>query len=272
MRKSELKGKTRIPSPFGTAIHKTEWTCAAKVAEWMNTIIKDKSLPLGQAEVETTQEGDRRRADIILFESSKSQDVICVIETKQPYFDPFDEHELKEPARKKATKRGAKYFATSNFQHLYWFDTQKVNSLMPLEEQIQDKYLLSQIENLDLIEEPRYKNGIISGLEHFLTDLYEIHSGKKVKPKQAIDELLIYRLQDKIRRLSRYYNTIIDNRCHKIMPLLKSLGNGSYLRDGASPGSLKTLIKQPGRLPIFWSTKSCSTMCSRLNVLTSSTS
>ena len=30
MKKSELSGKTRIPSPFGTAIHKTEWTCAAK--------------------------------------------------------------------------------------------------------------------------------------------------------------------------------------------------------------------------------------------------
>ena len=57
--------------------------------------------------------------------------------------------------------------------------------MMPLEEQIQDKYSLAQIENLDLIDEPRYKNSIISGLERFLTDLYEIHSGKKVKPKQA---------------------------------------------------------------------------------------
>jgi type I restriction-modification system DNA methylase subunit len=224
MRKSELRGKTRIPSPFSTAIHKTEWTCAAKVAEWMNVIIKDKNLPLGQAEVETTQEGDRKRVDIILFESPGSENVVCVIETKQPYFDPFDEDELKEPARKKATRRGAKYFATSNFQHLIWFDTEKVNSLRPLEEQIQDKYFLSQIENLDLIEEPRYKNPIISGLERFLTDLYEIHSGKKVKPKQAIDELLIYRLQDKIRRLSRYYATIIDNRCHKDNMFAKELG------------------------------------------------
>ncbi|NWF78270.1 MAG: SAM-dependent DNA methyltransferase [Chloroflexi bacterium] len=223
MKKSKLSAKRRIPSPFGTAIHKTEWTCAAKVAEWMNDVIKDKNLPLGQAEVETTQEGDRKRVDIILFESPASENVICVIETKQPYFDPFDEDELKEPARKKATKRGAKYFATSNFQHLIWFDTERVNSLRPLEEQIQDKYFLSQIENLDLIEEPRYKNSIISGLERFLSDLYEVHSGKKAKPKQAIDELLIYRLQDKIRRLSRYYTTIIDNRCHKDNTFAKEL-------------------------------------------------
>ena len=224
MKKSELRGKTRIPSPFGTAIHKTEWTCAAKVAEWMNDIIKEKGLPLGQAEVETTQEGNRKRVDIILFESPASQNAICVIETKQPYFDPLDEEELKEPTRKKATQRSAKYFATSNFQHLYWFDTERVNSLSPLEEQIQDKYSLSQIENLDLIEEPRYKNSIILGLERFLTDLYEVHSGKKAKPKQAIDELLIYRLQDKIRRLSGYYTTIIDNRCHKDNAFARELG------------------------------------------------
>lgn len=224
MKKSKLTTKTRISSPYGTAIHKTEWTCAAKVAEWTNDIIKEKGLPLGQAEVETTQEGNRKRVDIILFESPTSQNAICVIETKPPYFDPFNEEELKEPARKKATQRGAKYFATSNFQHLIWFDTRKVNSFRPLEEQIQDKYFLSQIENLDLIEEPRYKNSIISGLEHFLSDLYEVHSGKKAKPKQAIDELLIYRLQDKIRRLSKYYTTIIYNRCHKDNAFAKELG------------------------------------------------
>jgi len=187
MKKSELRGKARIPSPFGTAIHRTEWTCAAKVAGWMNDIIRDKDLRFGQAEVETTQEGDRKRVDIILFERPASENVICIIETKQPYFDSLDDLELREPARRKAAKRGAKYFATSNFQHLYWFDTERANRMMPLEEQIQDKYSFSQIENLDLIEEPRYRNAIISGLEHFLTDLYEIHSGRKVKPKQAID-------------------------------------------------------------------------------------
>lgn len=224
MKKSKLTTKTRISSPYGTAIHKTEWTCAAKVAEWTNDIVKEKGLPLGQAEVETTQEGNRKRVDIILFESPTSQNAICVIETKPPYFDPFNEEELKEPARKKATQRGAKYFATSNFQHLIWFDTERVNSFRPLEEQIQDKYFLSQIENLDLIEEPRYKNSIISGLERFLIDLYEVNSGKKAKPKQAIDELLIYRLQDRIRRLSRYYTTIIDNRCHKDNAFAKELG------------------------------------------------
>lgn len=210
---SRFSRQARIPSPFDTAIHKTEWTCAAKLAEWMNDIISSTGLPFGQAEVETTQERDRKRVDIILFDSRASQRVACVIETKQPYFDPFDENELKEPTRSKATQRQAKYFATSNFQELIWFNTERVNNLQPEEEQIHNKYFLSRLENLDLIEEPRYKNSIISGLERFLTELYEVYSGKKAEPKQAIDELLIYRLHAKIDRLANYYTTIIEDQC-----------------------------------------------------------
>ena len=224
MKKTKIGKAARIPSPFDTTIHKTEWTCAAKIAEWINNIISDKGLPLGQAEVETTQEGNRERVDIILFDSPVGQDVACVIETKQPYFDPFDENELKEPTRKKATQRQAKYFATSNFQELIWFNTERVNSLRPEEEQIHNKYSLSRLENLDLIEEPRYKNSIISGLERFIIELYEVYSGKKAEPKQAIDELLIYRLHTKIDRLSRYYTTIIEDQCHKDTDFSTKLG------------------------------------------------
>ena len=224
MKKSELKGKRRrISSPYETTAYKTERSAVAVLMHWMREIIEQKQLDLGLPDVDTSGT-DRKSPDIIICESRRSQNVLCVIEAKHPYFDVFDYENLRKPAWGKANARRAKYFATSNFQHLYWFDTERVNSLSPLEEQIQDKYFLSQIENLDLIEEPRYKNSIITGLERFLTDLYEVHSGKKAKPKQAIDELLIYRLQDKIRRLSRYYTTIIENRCHKDNAFAKELG------------------------------------------------
>ena len=200
--KSNIKGKkSRIPSPFDITTHKTEWTCAAKVAEWINDITKDKNIPLGQAEVETTIEGDRKRVDIVIFETTRSDRVLCVIEMKQPYFDPFDENELKEPARKKATERKAKYFVTSNFKQFIWFNTERANKNLPEEEQIHDKYFFSEIEDLDLIEEPRYKKVIVSGLERFLVDLYEVYSGKKPEPRQPIDEFLIFRLQEKIKKL-----------------------------------------------------------------------
>ena len=224
MKKSKISGKkTRFPSPFDITTHKTEWTCAAKIAEWINDIIKDKNIPLGQAEVETMTEGDRKRVDIVIFESPSSDKILCVIEMKQPYFDPFDEKELKEPARNKASKRKAKYFATSNFKQFIWFNTERANKNLPEEEQIHDKYFLSEIEDLDLIEEPRYKKKILSGLEHFLIDLYEVYTGKKPEPRQPIDEFLIFRLQQKIKKLSFYYRRIIEDKTHKDADFSKKL-------------------------------------------------
>jgi len=65
MKKTKFSGKkARFPSPFDITIHKNEWTCAAKLAEWINDITKDKDIPFGKAEVETTKEGDRKRVDI----------------------------------------------------------------------------------------------------------------------------------------------------------------------------------------------------------------
>jgi len=214
MKKTKISDKPRVPSPFDTTIHKTERTAAAIVMHWIREIITKKNLPLGMPDVDTTAI-DRKSPDIVIYERPASQKALCVIEFKLPYFDVFNEKELKEPARKKATRRKAKYFATSNFQKLIWYNTERVNSFRPEEEQIHDKYLLSQIENLDLIEEPKYRNSIISALESFLIDLYEVHTGKKPEPKQAIDELLIFRLQEKINRLSRYYKNIIEDKTHK---------------------------------------------------------
>ncbi|MBC7262058.1 MAG: SAM-dependent DNA methyltransferase, partial [Chloroflexi bacterium] len=132
-----------------------------------------------------------------------------------PYFDPFHEAELKEPARKKATERRAKYFATTNFKKLIWFNTEKVNSLYPEEEQIVEKYTLSDLEDLDDMEQARYAEPIKRGLESFLAKLYSVHAGKEPEPKLAIDEFLIFRLQEKIGALAIYYRRIIDDLCHK---------------------------------------------------------
>lgn len=207
--------KARIPSPFGTETHKTEWTCAAKAAERMNEIVEEKRLEFGKAEVETTGEGDRKRADVALLESPTSNRPLCIIEFKAPYFDPFNVDELKEPARQKAVQRKAKYFCTSNFKWLIWFSTEKVNKGLSEEQQILEKYHLSEIEDLDLIEENRFKKSIQDGLERFLLHLYEVHRYKKPEPQHPIDEFLIFRLHEKIKTLTRLYTPIIRDNAHK---------------------------------------------------------
>ena len=221
--RSKIKEKsTKIPSPFGEAVHKTERTAVAILMHWMREIIEKKNLDLGMPDVETTAK-DKKMPDTVIYESRKSKNVLCVIEAKPPYFDVFDEKELKEPAREKATSRKAKYFATTNFKRLIWFNTEKVNSLRTEEEQIIGKYSLSELENLDDIEQTKYREPIRKGLEEFLTKLYSIYTGKEPEPKQAIDEFLIFRVQEKIRILSTYYKRIIEDQCHKDNSFAKKL-------------------------------------------------
>ncbi len=213
MKKSKIFGKgVRISSPFATISQKTEWTVNAKIAEWINQIVKEENLSLGLAEVETKGK-DKRRPDIILLEGPKSQNILCCFEFKQPYFDPFNEEELKEPARNKATRRHSPYFVTSNYQKLIWFNTEKVNKA--LSDGICSIYNLSEIENIDLIEKPEYKRPIISGLKRFLKDLIEVYTGKRPEPCLALDELIIFQLHNKIERLQFYYQDIIYDQFHK---------------------------------------------------------
>jgi type I restriction enzyme M protein len=207
----------QIPGPFESLPYKTERTAVALLMHWMREIIEENKIDLGLPDVETSA-SDRKMPDLVIYESRRSQHALCLIEAKTPYFDVFDEKELKEPARQKASYRKAKYFALTNFKKLIWFNTTKVNALKPEEEQIIEKYDLSTIENLDEIEHTRYKESIKNALEKFLSRLLHVHIGKEPEPKQPIDELLILRIHEKIRILSGYYKNMLRDRCHKDPP------------------------------------------------------
>lgn len=223
MKKSKMRSKpTRIPSPFGTTARKTERTAVAVLMHWMRDIINEKKLDLGLPDVETSGD-DSKIPDTVIYDSERSNRILCVIETKRPHFDVFDEA-LKDDARKKANKRNAKYFATTNFKKLIWWKTQEANNpTIPEEQQIAEKYSLSEIENLDDIEQTRYGEPTRRTLEDFLTRLYRVHSGREPEPKQAIDEFLILRLQEKVRVLSTHYRGIIDDQCHKDSSFARNL-------------------------------------------------
>ncbi len=207
--------KQRIPNPYEETLGKTEWTCAALVAQWINEIIKDKNLDLGGALVETKKKNEPERNDVIIRESKGSDKVLCCIEFKAPYYSAFDEKNLKNPARDKANQFKATYFCTSNFQWLIWYNTARANANEAEERQIHEKYHLSEIENLDLIEESRYKKNIQDALARFLSDLYEVYTKKKPEPLLPVDAFLIFRLQEKIKTLAKFYRAIIDDKAHK---------------------------------------------------------
>ena len=221
---SRIKNKkTSLPDAFISQSHKTEWTCAAKLAEWINEIVKEKNIPIGVAEVETKTKDSGKRSDIIIYETPKNLKALCVIECKQPFWDVFNE-ELKEDARNKGNKRKSPYFATSNFKKLIWWNTERANNpVLPEEQQILEKYNLSEIENLDEIENIRYREPIRKELGKFISRLYAVHTGKEPEPKQAIDEHLVDRIHEKIRVLAYFYTDIIRDKFHKDPKFAKSL-------------------------------------------------
>ncbi len=220
-----MKGKvTNKNSPLvSSAQRKTEWTCAAKIAEWINEIVREKNIPIGKAEVETTTSLSRKRSDILIFETPQNRSALCVIECKKPFWDVFNE-DLKENARAKGNMVKAPYFATCNFKKLIWWNTEKANNPSLTEElQILEKYTLSEIDELEDIEHVRFREPIRRELEKFIQKLYAVHTGKEPEPKQAIDEYLIDRIHEKIRVLAYFYTDIIRDLFHKDTSFAKSL-------------------------------------------------
>jgi type I restriction-modification system DNA methylase subunit len=212
----------KIPKTFDTSSHKTERTAVAILMHWMRNIIEEKNIDLGAPDVETAGT-DRKMPDTVIYESRRSQQVLCLIEAKPPYYDVFDVDELKEPARKKATQRRAKYFCVTNLKTLVWYKTEDVNAQKPEEEQIKQKYTLSDLEDMNDIEQTRYSASIKRELSTFLLKLYSVHSGQEAEPRLPVDEFLIFRLQEKIKVLAGYYKTIIDDQVHKNDPFRAKL-------------------------------------------------
>jgi len=221
---SRIKNKkSSLPDAFDLESHKTEWTCAAKLAEWINEISREKNIPIGKAEVETKTKESGKRSDIIIYETSKNIKALCVIECKQPFWDVFNE-ELKDDARGKSNQRKSPYFGTCNFKKLIWWNTERANNpTLAEEQQILEKYSLSEIENLDEIENIRFREPIRRELVKFITKLYAVHTGREPEPKQAIDEHLIDRLHEKIRVLAHFYTDIIRDLFHKDANFAKTL-------------------------------------------------
>lgn len=241
MKKTKVINKS-ITNPFDSEILKTERTAVALLMYWMRQIIESENLDLGFPDVETSAQ-DKKMPDLVIYENRRSNNVLCLIEAKQPFFDVFNESELKEPARKKATQRKAKYFATTNFKKLIWFNTEKTNSLKPEEEQIIDKFSLSEIDSLEVIENFKVSEQIKKGLREFLIELYQVYTGKISEPKLALDELLIFRIQEKIRVLSNYYTDIIENKAHKDSKFSKELQKWFYDQGWSFNWSYNDFIK-----------------------------
>ena len=205
--------KTKISQPFADT-HYNENTGTQKLIEWMKRINADKHLGFGDIVFDTSSDVDRRRPDALIYEQPKSKKILCLIEFKKP----GEEHtrlDVIDKAQREAKYRASPYFATSNFKELVWFDTKDKHQI--------DWFTLSVIDTLEKIEDITYKSQIVRGLEKFLINLYEIHTGKVPKPKRNLDEVLRYILHQKVDFLANNYTPIIRDRVHKDKTFAKDL-------------------------------------------------
>src|SRR5215213_6879711 len=203
--------------------HITERSAMAILMSWMREIIEKHNLDLGLPIVETSGK-DNKFPDMEIYTSRRSEDCLCLFEAKRPNFNVFEhEEELKEPARQKSTKRNSKYFVLVNFRKLVWFDTAKVNAMLPEEQQIISSYTLSDLTTLDDLETTRNVTRIKKNLEEFLLKLYAVHTGREAVPQIPVDELLINKLQEKINLLTHYYSVIIEDKCAEDSAFLHNL-------------------------------------------------
>lgn len=212
---------TKITNPFDAAIHSTERTGNQQIVEWLNQIIREEKLGFGLAKQETSGT-DRKQPDIILQKSPKSTEIALLLELKPPYFDPLD-LKLRDEARYKATSRHASYFVTSNFKSLYLFNTEKANKLAREDQQLVQKYQLSHIEDLNLLDDISIKMQIVKTLAIFLRDVHEYIFGKKEERLLPIDEVLIAILQEKVNTLTSFYTPMIENQVYNDPSFRKNL-------------------------------------------------
>ena len=189
----------------------TERSAAAELKEWTNEVVREKQLDLGEAYVETTAD-DVKQPDVLIYEKPRSENVLILIECKRPEFDVYNYDELKKPAYEKAATRRAPYYGTCNFRKLIWYSTERTAADMREEEQVIDQFDLSAIRDLEEIREPVNQIVIKNALGRFLTALFEVATQKRAEPKHAIDDILVWRLDEKIGRLSVFYKAIIQKR------------------------------------------------------------
>jgi hypothetical protein len=202
-----------LSDPFVSQAHLTERSVAAKLCEWMNKIIRNENLPLGEAWVET--QAGRRPNDILLSRSPGSRWALCVVEVKLPFVDPLSQGIIKQ-VLDYALPLKAPYVCTCNINQLIWFDTEKlIDPTTSPAERIIDRYHLSTIADPDTIVQPAVRLSIQQELKRFLADLAQMVTGERVKPMLAIDDFLIFRLYSAIETLAVHYTTLVAEQTQK---------------------------------------------------------
>ncbi len=202
-----------LPTSSVARANLTGRSVAVMLCGWMNKIIRNENLPLGEAWVEAKTE--HWPNGILIPQAADRHQILCVVEVYPPYADPLSQDIITQ-SLDYARSLNSPYICTSNINWLVWFHTKKpLDSGDGLPESIIDHYRFSSVIAPDDITRFAVGRSIQRGLKQFLADLAQTVPGERVKPQKAADDFFTLRLSSAIEALATHYTTCVSEQVQK---------------------------------------------------------
>ena len=168
-----------------------------RVLNWLKEIIEEEKLPFEvDQEVQIRTDGERLRADLVIWEDKNRTKTACVIELKRPEYNGYS-LELTDNAMRKANFLGSPFFATWNINEFVLWETFEEGT-PPLDRRRWHKDVTA-IKRIEEVKRRAVEEKLKKFLREFLTkDFFEICYVKKEVPTLPLDRIFIDRLKSAV--------------------------------------------------------------------------
>jgi len=168
-----------------------------RVLNWLKEIIEEEKLPFEvDQEVQIRTDGERLRADLVIWEDKNRTKTACVIELKRPEYNGYS-LELTDNAMRKANFLGSPFFATWNINEFVLWETFEEGT-PPLDRRRWHKDVAA-IKRIEEVKRRAVEEKLKKFLREFLTkDFFEICYVKKEVPTLPLDRIFIDRLKSAV--------------------------------------------------------------------------
>ncbi|MEA2075177.1 MAG: N-6 DNA methylase, partial [Euryarchaeota archaeon] len=168
-----------------------------RVLNWLKEIIAEEKLPFEvDQEVQIRTDGERLRADLVIWEDKNRTKTACVIELKRPEYNGYS-LELTDNAMRKANFLGSPFFATWNINEFVLWETFEEGT--PLLDRRRWHKDVIAIKRIDEVKRRAVEEKLKKFLREFLTkDFFEICYVKKEVPTLPLDLIFIDRLKSAV--------------------------------------------------------------------------
>jgi len=168
-----------------------------RVLNWLKEIIEEEKLPFEvDQEVQIRTDGERLRADLVIWEDKNRTKTACVIELKRPEYNGYS-LELTDNAMRKANFLGSPFFATWNINDFVLWETFEEGT-PPLDRRRWHKDVAA-IKRIEEVKRRAVEEKLKKFLREFLTkDFFEICYVKKEVPTLPLDRIFIDRLKSAV--------------------------------------------------------------------------